>query len=96
MIMLRMMNGYESMSFMSCDRAFDCQLKCKRQSVVAMSGGHMSESSLRRERGVEPDGAPRLAVRTALGPTCGGERRTQANPATPGAGRRSPPPAKLG
>ena len=59
----------------------------------------MSESSLRREPGVEPDGAPRLAVRTAVGPTCGGERQNQANPTTPGLGRRSalpPPPAKLG
>ena len=37
---------------------------------------HMGESSLRREPGIEPHGAPRLAVRTAVGPTCGGERPT--------------------
>ena len=67
--------------------------------VGASSGGHMSESSLRREPGVELDGAPWLAVRTAVGPTCGGERRTQANLATPRLGRRSaspPPPVKVG
>ena len=63
-----------------------------------MGAAHMGESSPRREPGVEPDGARRLAVRTVVGPTCGGERRTQANPATPGLGRRSaspPPPAKV-
>lgn len=32
----RMMNEWELMSFMSCDRAFDSQLNCKRQSVVTM------------------------------------------------------------
>ena len=59
----------------------------------------MNESSLRREPGVELGGAPQMAVRTAVGPTCGREKRTQANPASPGLGRRSaspPPPAKVG
>ena len=59
------------------------------------SGGHISEGSLRREPGVEPHGAPRLA---AVGPTCGGERRREANPASLGLGRRSaspPPHAKV-
>ena len=36
----------------------------------------MGESSLRREPGVELHGAPRLAIRIAVGPTCGGERQT--------------------
>ena len=59
------------------------------------SGGHMSKSPLRHEAGVEPHGAPRLA---AVGPTCGGEKRREANSASPGLGRRSaspPPPAKV-
>ena len=51
----------------------------------------MSESPLRREPSVEPHGAPWLA---GVGPTCGGEKRREANPASPGLGRRSASPLR--